>query len=187
MARLTNEIRRQIITKLLDHGFSKRHAALRAEENALALELYNDIYSPEIQAQMQALPAGFLQARSTILCQFGNDCGVLFFKGDAGKRMAEKHVGLVAKVYSVNSHFAMKYAELDFKKKMLSEERIQAKSTADGILYSVHTVEKLLEAWPECKPFVEAVTPMPKPLLPALPIPEINAMLGLTAAQETKE
>lgn len=187
MARLTNDIRQQIITRLIEHGFSKRWAALDVEENALALEVYNDIYPPKIQAQMQAMPAGFLSERGSIYCKFGSDCHVLDFGGNATKRMADKHIGVVAKVYAANSPFAQKYSEWKFKNETLRDEYRQAKGTAQGILVSVRSVEKLLEAWPECKPFVESVTPVPKPLPPALPIPEINAMLGLTAAQDAQE
>lgn len=186
MARLTNEIRQQIITKLLNHGFSKQQAALEAEENALALDAYNDIYPSAIQELMQTLPTGFLTVSKSIYCKFGSEYANLAFEGSEGKCIADKHTG-VAKVYAADSNLALKYMELDFKGKSLRDERNQAKVTAYGILYSVHTVEKLLETWPECKPFVEAVTPVPKPLPPALPIPEINAMLGLTAAQATKE
>lgn len=187
MTRLTNEVRHQVMTRLLERSFSKRFEALETEEHALAHEVYNDIYPPEIQAQMQALPAGFLPVETSIYCRFGRDYHVLDFGGMAGKRMADKHAGIVAKGYPASSHLTMKYIKFASKRNALRDERNQAEATAREILYGVSTVEKLLKTWPECKPFVESVTPVPKPLPPALPIPEINAMLGLTAAQEAQE
>ena len=56
------------------------------------------------------------------------------------------------------------------------EERSDAMAKTDAILAKFSTVKSLLDAWPELEPFVPKEA---APLPPALPIYEMNKMLGL--------
>ena len=186
MARLTKTMRHQIISNLIKHGFKERREVLENAERIFADTVYNDLYSDDVKAKMEAMPKGFLPSKNYLYCTFGDQFGKVSF-GKERIIAYKHHCGNAAKVYESNSLIAQRFFRLSDHWDTLIKEEAQAESTTQGILESVSTVEKLLEAWPECRPFVEGIAPVPKPLPPALPIPEINAMLGLKLDSEASE
>lgn len=177
MTRLTNDIRDRIIRRLIEHRFSEHEKELEKHQHAFGLAVYEDLYSPEIQTAMAALPIGFFLLREYVDCQFGHDYETIYF--GCSKPIAAVHHICAAKIYETTAPIAKQFFKLKEEKDELRNKKDVARETARSILYSVHTVEKLLQTWPECKPFVE-VSNRPEPLLPALPIAEVNTMFGLS-------
>lgn len=177
MTRLTNYMRDEIINKLIEHRFSEHEKELQKQGHILGLAIYDDIYPPEIQKAMAALPNNFLPLQFYICCNFGSKFAQVYFGCE--KPVAYKHSYSSAKVYNFSDPLSDQFFKLRDERKELKDKKDIARETAQSILYSVHTVKKLLQVWPECQPFVETVASVPKPMLPALPIADVNAMLGL--------
>lgn len=179
--RLTNFIREQILNALLKHSFEARENDLKERKQAFAKEIYNDIYPPKVRAAMAALPAGFLPTDKYLRVAFegGSYTRVCF-----GERLpiAKAHEYNAAKVYPPEHPFTARFIALDREEKDLEREKDEAKNNAKAVLESVTTVKKLIDVWPEVETFARPYAAESTSRAVALPIRELNAMLGLPPA-----
>lgn len=68
---------------------------------------------------------------------------------------------------------------IDHDRQMLKAEIEQLSASLWAVLNSVSTDKKLIEIWPEALAFIPAAEKANTPQLPALPIADLNKMLGL--------
>lgn len=70
-------------------------------------------------------------------------------------------------------------AELESLNKRNADVRFQVRATIDKF----GTVKRLLEAWPEAKELLPAEAPQAKSQLPAVPVADLNKLVGLPSEQ----
>lgn len=68
---------------------------------------------------------------------------------------------------------------IDHDAKALKEETEQIRVSLWAVLNSVNTDKRLVEVWPEAVAFIPAAEKAATPQLPALPIAELNKLIGL--------
>lgn len=177
--RLSEQVRSTILDRALKHGFDKDRALLKKREKTLGEMAYNDIYSKKVRDLMQALPAGYLPETSNVLCRFGSTEGRVYFEKE--KRVPAKHdrYSAVAKIFPGDHKLTQQYLELSQQQKDLNTRYKETREQIKAILYSVTTLKKLQEIWPECEPFIKDMLITQKPALPAVPVKEVNKSLGL--------
>lgn len=177
MTRLTNSIKEEILEEALNFKFSKEEAEIEKKRKELANDVYNDIYSKKTQEIMTGIPKGYLPTDVDCYVQFCNEYTRVFW-GDR-RLIAYKHCNTNAvKVYNETHKLTLKFLAIKEEYRDWRHRRSNARLSISTILNSVSTVKKLIEVWPEGKRFIKNLE-AEKVALPALPIAEVNKMLGL--------
>jgi hypothetical protein len=162
--RLTNQVREEILQKLLDKGFSAKKKEIEARRNELSIKVYNDVFSKKDRDLMQSLPQGWLPEISEMKVQFGGtSSGVCQREFQTPVRMPYKHVYScstnVLKVYEDSHKFTIEHDKITDDTKVFCSERVKAEAQTKAVLYSCNTTKALKEAWPEISSIVEAYEP----------------------------
>lgn len=176
--RLTNFIREQILDAVLKHAFAEREKALEAEKHALGDAVYNDTYPEPLRKQMAALPEGFLPTDSDLRVQFEGHRFTHVYFGER-RRVAKCHDYSAARVYDEKHPLTLRYEAWKKAQDELGAEKSKAKSSAEAVLGSVTTVNKLIQVWPEVEQFARPFAKESPSRAIALPIKELNQSLGL--------
>lgn len=82
-------------------------------------------------------------------------------------------------VFAADHPLVLQFGQLENRKADLTSKRATLKQQVQAVLASVTTVKKLLEVWPEAKELLPQNVEGAKPQLPALPIADVNALIGL--------
>lgn len=82
-------------------------------------------------------------------------------------------------VIPTGNPFAEQLYAIDHDATALTSEIEQLKVSLNAVLNSVSTDKKLIEVWPEAVAFIPAAEKANTPQLPALPIAELNKLIGL--------
>lgn len=178
MTRLTNASRDAICKKAIEHAFGKESAQLGAEREKLARDVYEDLYLIADRRRMQRLPKGWLPEVSSIQVQFGSSFTRLSF--DKKVRIPSDDEHRCVKVYIATSELALRHADLRGREKALEAKRTEARAKVRATLNSVNTLNRLHEIWPESKHFTTGIS-FEIPNLPAVPVKELNKLLGIAA------
>lgn len=191
MTRLTKASRDKIIEALIDQRFAEEHARLVAERAALAADIY------ESWAKLQPihpdkLPKGWLPTRSRVTVQIAGETVQLNFSGvltgwahgSNERRFPSERAGGILATFGAESPFKARWDKHDIAVQTYNAARDIAHAATKSAVNRFNTLEALIEAWPECKPFVTIPDTKPPKLLPVVQVEELNAILGLKPATE---
>lgn len=196
--RLTSDMRSTTVTNIIKARLTDEYLAI-ADRIETSAQLIYDTYIPVI---VKELPGGICPTYNYISLKIGDDYVSLRFNGvfDVKDEQESYHYRAdwshyfckrehVAKPFPYNRG-GQCVAELSSGHRMYSQYKELIKDTQGfttkffttrsklrGVVNSVTTVQKLIEVWPEVKPYIAEEAP--KPQLPALPISELNQMLRL--------
>lgn len=200
--RLNNDMRDEITNAVILHKFEQEARELCDEHAAIALEIYDDVYADDRKA-MNDLPDGWLPEAVDITVNSGGERHTFRFDGSTQRygRAAghwvlreikrdenNKRVKSVDNCYKATKAYPTRSPitkRIDKYQQMLgkfNERTGDAQRQTRAMLDKFYTVEKLLEAWPEIKPFIpEKQRPVQ---LPAVPTKALNEMLDLPVGDE---
>lgn len=197
MTRLTNDIRDSIERDLIRHRFQPEIDAIEDRLQNLGAEVYDAAYDADTQAKMQALPDGWLFQDDDFEVVFAGQRVRIHFNGymyrgekfgglidnrpKVIRRVLEKHrSGVIAK-FAADHPLSQAFETINMDRERLKETIQVAKRQTRAALNAVSTVEALIKAWPEVKPFAELWIEEKdsRPKLPAIPVENLNAALGL--------
>lgn len=174
MTKLTKYIRDDILKAAVDHRFGPEYVALDRREGLLATKVYRAVFHADFE-RMTSLPDGWLYETNSVCVQLGTQHTQLRSEKDI--RLPWSKRGDCLAVFDGSHPFAEEYEAILRDRKDLDARRKKAKNAARSVLYSVSTVKQLVKVWPEVTEFVPLDS---KPAqLPALPIAELNGLLGL--------
>lgn len=182
MARLTNDLRREITAKLMDRAFGEREKELAETRLKLGDAIYNYIYSCDMQLAMRRLPEGFFSQAQTLSIKYGAGETYVANWGDLrpvafDHRLyyAENPAHIPPDHFLSNEILLFQIAQETYK----NEWHCRACEIRD-ILNRVTTTNALKDIWPECAAIVDECTPKPKKKdnLPAVP-DELNKLCKL--------
>lgn len=205
--RLTNEMRGKLVNAMLTHKFTTDYNDLVAVAAQLAIDVYDRAFEKD-RKQIDALPDGWLPTDCDITAKLGVVQPKLMFSGQFIYRHGTRLIGGVsyseADIYllfptpaAVWRRFPNKrkgqcvldldgtdqltkdYDNLVFGSNQFVVDVSVARRTLVSTLDQYHTAEKLVAAWPEIAPFVDDLEPARPKNLPALPVEDLNKMLGL--------
>lgn len=197
MTRLVNAMREGIIERMMAHSFAERIAVLQVEQARLANACYNRYYNPTTRKKIDELPKGWLNGRNYITIVANDSHMSLYFNGDfnrfgsrAGFSTFNTGLDEINRRFPNCDHGTMIKFEPGDK---LGDEIIDwhrsceatqtdwyaARKQLNVTLDRFHTVEKLIEEWPEIAPFVdEKDKPAPVTAV-ALPVADLNSIFKL--------
>lgn len=189
MARLTKYSRSKIVEAAIEQRFAADREALADKYAAFALDVYNVTYSPTVRKRMAELPSGWLSEQNHLRASISGGFNVLHFCGSQARKAAMVFGRLGVKLRVLADHptalidggtpMADRWARLCNEETDLCTAITAAKLATEQLLSKISTTEKLAEIWPEG---VQFLPPEQVPLnLPALPVGDVNKMLGLSA------
>ncbi|MDR9847061.1 Nmad5 family putative nucleotide modification protein [Herbaspirillum huttiense] len=180
--RLNEQVRKGIVSKAIADSFSLRDKALKKLEQELADSIYLKQYSKDAELVKNIPQEWKVFSGMVTIVHEDFDNHWQSEKPRTELNMSETRVvppvrrpiTLTGPLASAAAKYAKHYMEL-------KEEKRQAEAKLTSLLYSVNSVKKLLEVWPEGKPFVPEANVVA--MLPANPavISEVNKLLRLAA------
>lgn len=185
--RLCKSDYRLIKNNLVKHAFADQREKLEQRKVELGCRIYNQIYTPEIQQAMLALPDNFLPVTDKIeFRERGESCWRSLPLGEY------KREPIYGKAIELPPEMSAEWRELLKEESALKEAVESAECQAAATLTSFRTVKSLLAGWPEVAPFIpDYLLSDENKKLPAVPVTELNQVFKLPkdepAAEETKE
>ncbi len=175
--RLTNETRRIIRDRMLEHGFAAREKALKDQEHVLAREVYDALHPKAVQDAMASLPNGYLDTDTDIVAHVDGQRHYLVYA--PGVELREATNGASLSILG-NTALGKKLIAHAKAKGLCESEKKKAQHEASGILASVSSLQKLLTVWPAVESFTTDIGATGRPVTAlALPIKALNKALGL--------
>lgn len=176
--RITVSMKDAIVSRLMTHAFNQREQELISADLELGNQIYADVYSPDTIAKFNEFPEGYFPEETDLAVRFQGvkDYVKVNF---SRRRIAYCHDRGVVKVYDNDNEFTREYDRLSDIRKKLEDDKKRVRREAQAIIESVTTLKKLIEIWPEVKPFVAGLDEQDIRNLPMIPIRELNRELGL--------
>lgn len=208
--RLTNSIRDSLMEALMRRAFKEQCEDWARRFGKFVVKVHDDIYGEADLGRMKALPDGWLPKSRELKVRFGGDAVRLSTTGEFNSQAsysvqwpdefracdASKNTIVLmlhtydnndrqAAVYDARDPMADEYTGFMNELQDLKEKISGAQRTARAALNSVHTIQKLIEVWPEVEEFAKQylVHGERKALLPDIPRAQLNAVLGLPPSE----
>ena len=173
--RLTESKRSEILAKLLKRKFDAAESKIVEARTALAVEVYNTWFPEDQRKLMADLPDGWLFEGNEIRARFG--LSTVYMLLPRAERFPHVHRGDI-KSFDARHRLSQRWQMIYASEEKLREEKNSLRAQLRAILNSVSTENKLVEVWPEAKPFLSPGS-VPKANLPAVDIRALNKALGL--------
>jgi len=198
MTRLTNDMRNDLADRMIDHTFSEEVRNVCLAHADCAKMVYEDVFTSSMRERMNELPDGWLPKVASVRVQSQESVVNLTFNGyfyHLPKLRIKNHEETrMLFPYNMQSDVVAVYDGSHAIAHVITTMLAQANATSKRIegarlslmqtLNKFHTVEKMVEAWPEIRPIAEKITPAAKPQLPALPIAHLNELFKLPVADD---
>ena len=187
MSKITSTMRQTITRKLLSHRFDAEDKATRKREHELAMRVYRLRYDAATRKRMDAMPDGWLATESRCLVDMpgpGRSDKLYFIEPMRVQFVDQGRYVDLGKVKTATVQaLAVDIAHhLDAKESLARAKRALSEKT-DSTLRGFATIERLVKAWPEVKPFIDQLGyDVAKKSLPAVIPTGLNADLGLPVA-----
>jgi hypothetical protein len=211
--RLTNDHRDRICKAMLQHKYIKSsdaYKSIRADVASLATAVYNSVLDKKKRELITSLPKGWVEEREHIKVRIGHFhryqnlhfngdfvClnGTYSFWTDLGMYDRRSRVEEIKRPipYSLSNVFvqldntddlAVRLEDTVNKLTKVNSEVSAVSASLKATLKTITTTKRLIEVWPESKPFVDAIFGQPSAVKVestalVLPINDLNAKLGL--------
>lgn len=181
--RLNKIDRQRIIQICIDNAFKEKREKLQALRRRTGELVWDELFSP-FKNSLLSLPEYILPKRNTI--KFYIDGVTTHNMLPLEKTKPVPEFPYCRHGYTINEDglARKRYSEIELLSEQIKEEVELAKGQIFAILSQVKTFQQLYEIWPECKQWQNQFegAPIVSPEnLPSLPIPQLNALLGLSA------
>jgi hypothetical protein len=176
-------MREAITIRLLSHRFEKDEKAMRRRENDLALKFYRAIYSAADRKLMESIPVGWLPTVGSLRLAGGGYYSELHVADSLPVPFADHCQRYAISKIKGGDALSDLLDEFRERKAYYENEREALRKKTASTLAGFSTINRLVTAWPEIKPFVDQLGyDSEKKSLPAVIPADLNASLGLQAA-----
>lgn len=176
MSRLTNDLRSDILNAATKNLFAAEFTALKEREKKIGDKVFFKHYAkPEQYAAMERLPAEFFSSGEEIRCWLNGESAVISMS--ESRRFPA--FGVNRRLDITDSALRAEWDKLEKERKALSDKKKELSDQINGVIASATTVKKLLEVWPESKPFIPdyAFATGGTKNLPAVMVANLNAAM----------
>lgn len=189
--KLTNWHRDAIVREAVEKSFAQRFADRAQAEDVLAREAYGFVIPPHEQRLAAKLPENWLRRDACLrfnvegqrieLDVLGGGLLVPYLpKGKEGGSPYGYNCNTLGAIPAGDLCDRIQAHALAGEK--LKADRKAANSAVKAMVYSVTTIGKLREIWPEGEPFYGSIQSNAPTTLPAIQAAKVNSMLGLPLA-----
>lgn len=192
--KLTNSIKQAILAAALKKaGINDRESLIEARYNAWAESVRVRYVTPEVMELVDQIKNLMSKVPDCISDQsFGFKTDYEIYRANvAGQTRTVKYgevnqYGSLVKritpegvILTADDHLSIQLHLIDSDAEKLKSDKEQIIVSATAVLNSATTDKKLIDLWPEAIAFIPAAEKAANPNLPALPIAELNKMIGL--------
>lgn len=191
MSRLNNTKRGEILEAVITARFGEEFNKINKQYADFANKVYEDHFKKDLK-KMESLPNGWLEKSQYIYGQLGTTsyacltfsglhrrgigCNGFFKNKEDCVYRVFKNKGNTFN-YEQTHEFVTEFDDLNNYLERFDEEVSKAQIKTMAVLNKHQTVKKLLETWPEIKPFIPKEDAPVQ--LPAIPVDELNKILQL--------
>lgn len=177
--RLNKKIRHDIAFAAINSTFKERRADLKEKWSEFADDVYS-FFVGENEQVINGLPEGFFALTSRITAVFSEE-------GRYGKELKlseqkrvpavlDKYQGASGLIRITDKKIIKRLTTLKKMEDKLSKDETDLSRSVNGILNSVHSINRLQEIWPESTQYISAEVKQ-KEYLPAVVADDINGMI----------
>ncbi|MGN6654741.1 MAG: Nmad5 family putative nucleotide modification protein [Rhodanobacter sp.] len=178
--RINSIMRSQITHRLIAHRFDKDEKRLARSANELAMQIYRARYSHHERRDMDALPEGYLPTITSMPVDNRGSYYTLALAAPVRVPFADHGYRVDLSKLKNAEELTAKVREQFNAENALKEKRVALKQETSAAIAGFGTVSRLVDAWPQVKPFIEQLGyDTDKKALPALIPTELNTRLGL--------
>jgi len=178
--RLTQTIRKEILDAAMKNAYLADEKQIDDKMRDLSERIYYALVTPEQEKAMNKLPHGFFNlssAKSARLRETSNGSYRYIQLKFAKERRLPAFCSGYNDIDLTDRALYDAYIEIERQEKALGEKRQKLETEISAVLSSANTVQKLLDVWPEAKPFIPAYVFAPKAALPAIVTGKLNELL----------
>lgn len=179
--RLTQTIRQEILSAAMNGAYKSDEQLINEKLIDLSEQIYRHLVTEEQERLMGRLPHGFFNLSSAKRAYIRPSIGNTSFRHVELKFKKERRLPAFCSGYNdiniADDAMLEAYLKIEKEKNALEEKRQNLRSHIAGVLESVNTVQKLLDVWPEAKPFIPQYVFAEKAALPALVTDKLNDLL----------
>jgi hypothetical protein len=179
--KLTNHARDQIISNALRGAFEKEYADIKKRLAKIAMDCYRSVVPAAKEKAARQAPEEFLSLTNSLTLRFYDVDTKSHLKTERSVEVAKplpffsrESLGYLS-VYDRDVYLA--YRTLDDERAALDKKRGELAESIRLTVYATSSLNKLIEMWPEVEGFLPSDLTAPKPMLPALPVDDLNAAL----------
>jgi hypothetical protein len=182
--RLNASIREHIMRKALEHAFTKRRAELDKRQARWGAAVYRECMTPTGLKMVKRMPENWLVMTSSMRVEFAGEREmVTIAHGDktlpvpgtwAPNAYAYSKPPRIPASHPLNEERLL----LSRDEQAIHDDKQRVRGNLHALLMAHSTLESLIKNWPECKKFCPPAPAQVTAL--ALPVAELNKMLGLT-------
>ena len=180
--KLNATIRDEIIANVMKDAFKSEKNMLQALVHEFSLRVYNTLYTAAEQDMMKKLPKDLFYMREEVNTSLKakGERDVVNFK------LEFKNAKILPLAFQyryncdiiVASELVSEADDLNKQAAAIKEREGELRSKVHGVVMAATTVQRLLETWPEAKPYIPKHILETKPSLPAVIVKELNATLA---------
>ncbi|CCG43362.1 Nmad5 family putative nucleotide modification protein [Magnetospirillum molischianum] len=174
MNKLTNFDRDQIVGAVLKDAFDARNQAHQDEGYALGMSIYADVFGEKMIGQMNALPDGWLPTIKVVKVMIAGAWTELVLS-DFVRVLASRN-GHCLKSYEATDPLAERFTAWANAGEEIRVQKSELRNKVRALVYSVTTVKKLIEVWPEAVNYLPKKTVPVK--LPAVCGSDLNSLIA---------
>jgi hypothetical protein len=178
--KLTNHARDQIIQNALHGAFEKERKANKARLTKLADKCYRSTVSVATEKAARQAPDDFLYLCNVISRIYFRDAELrrnMDTAYDVELSRAVPFPGRHTTLTIESKELHAEYVEIMRVERELDQKHNDLAESLKRTVYSTSSLKKLIEMWPEVENFLPASVTAPKPMLPALPVGDLNNAL----------
>lgn len=183
--RLTTSMRDKITAAVVDDALKARREQHQLHRAQLADEVYASVVG-EHEATMKRLPTGYCDVSRALRVEVieSGQHGRRYHLGLSDDRLfpafARFHALLEARS---GSEIAERLAQLEVEKENIDKDAEGLREKVIQVVHSVSTVAKLIEVWPEVKPYLPPEATQEDAVnLPAIVVADLNQVLAQAKA-----
>lgn len=175
--KLTNDMRTEIIERAVRGTFQKRELALKLENDALAMLVYDQLYPTDIQHQMGKLPDEFFKQTSIIYVQRTTSCresDLVRLDLISSRKISARDNEWKRPLWEcsvVDNAITARIDKLMVKRRALENDQKNLRDSVRIMLKGITTMKRLAEEWPGGEKYY-------KDQLPTQPVVNLPAMRG---------
>jgi hypothetical protein len=182
--KLTNDMRTEIIIRAVNGTLKSRKSAIKAESNALAILVYDQLYPTDVQHQMSKLPDYFFKQTSTVYAQMttserSHDLVALVL--DSSRKISAVDNEWKRPKWNcmgVDNAITARIEKLVSKRKKLNQDSDNLREKLRVMLKGITTMKKLAEEWPWGEAYYKDQLPVqPTENLPAVRGEDVTTMM----------
>jgi Nucleotide modification associated domain 5 len=179
--KLSNYIRDQIISNAMNNAFEAEYKAITKKLAAHAMDCYRSVIGEAEEKAARKAPVEFLNMTNAFKIDYRDS--------DTGRHLCREYDIEVPKAVPFRGNVSagylsikdqtlyLAYKVIEAERDAVNEKKTELRDSIRRTVYSTTSLKKLIEVWPEVESFLPASLVAPKPMLPALPVAELNAAL----------